>query len=507
MKKLQYKILTIALAAGVAVTAPVARAEGDADGMGLTFDNPVETPSLLKLSKINVAHSDGALRVSFDINPERVKLGRDRQVVFTPVIRSMGLAEPDSVVLDPLTIAGRNRYYSHLRNGDIKIGSDIYRAGEKGKIEYSRSVNWEDWMDDCSIYMREETQDCCRPVKPLCDTPVAQINTIDSQVKKTNSQAYIALTGDSAVEREAQGRAFIDFIVNRTEIRDDYRKNPRELKKIIESINAVKDDPDATITRLTIKGYASPEGSYDNNVRLAMGRTEALKEYVRKMYNFDPEIMITSYEPEDWGGLREWLETCNLPHRDEIIAIVESDMAPDPKDQAIKSRYPHDYKIMLDSIYPALRHSDYTVRYKIRTYVDIEELKRVYRDNPENLRPVDFYRVAQTYPTGSREYDEVMLKASEIYPHDAQAAINAANILMRRGELKKADDKLSRAGESGEAYYSRGMLAIMNEDYERAERLFGKAKELGMRAADAQLDMLKRNKNRERVTYLINAEE
>ena len=94
----------------------------------------------------------------------------------------------------------------------------------------------------------------------------------------------------------------MDFVVNRTEIRPDYRGNRKEIAKIIESIDKVKNDPDATITRITIKGYASPEGSYANNVRLAMGRTAALKEYVRKHYNFDQEIMMTDYEPEDWAG-------------------------------------------------------------------------------------------------------------------------------------------------------------------------------------------------------------
>lgn len=510
MKKLNLSFMFAALLSAGLAPVLTAHADDAAEVVEqvLSETETVETPSLLRVETIDISHVDSTLNISFSLNPKRVSPGRDRQVVFTPVVRSNDPAVTDSIVLQSLTLAGRNRYYSHLRNGDIADGELIYRAGEKGDISYSRSLPWESWMENAYIYMREETQDCCKPVKPLCDTPVASIGTmVTTPVKTTNNAGYLALTNDETIEMELQGSAFIDFIVNRTEIEPKYRKNPRELKKIIESIDKVKEDPDATITRLTIKGYASPEGSYSNNVRLAVGRTEALKEYVRKMYSFNSDIMSTDYEPEDWDGLRRWLDTCDLPHREEIIAIVNSDLEPDPKDNAIKRQFPKEYKLILDSVYPALRHSDYTVRYKIRTYVDIEELKRVYRDNPERLRPVDFYRIAETFPRGSREFDEVLLRASEIHPNDEEAAINAANILMRRGDLQEASRKISRGGERGEAYFTRGLLAALNDDEERAERFFEKAKQLGVAEAIPQLQRLRQPKSREIISIYLQPEE
>ncbi len=509
MKKLNLTLMASAIALAIAAPALPALADEavEVTERGAVEAAPVETPSMLRVDFIKVEHADSALNLAFHIDAKRVSPGRDRQVVFTPVVRSNDPAVTDSIVLPSLTVAGRNRYYSHLRNGDLADGELIYRAGDKADISYAQSIPWQAWMENGYIYMREETQDCCKPVKPLCDTPVAQIGTIAAPpVKATNSAGYIALTNDETIEMELQGSAFVDFIVNRTEIEPQYRKNPRELKKIIESIDKVREDPDATITRLTIKGYASPEGSYANNVRLAMGRTESLKEYVRKMYDFDPEIMMTDYEPEDWAGLRRWLEACDLPHRAQIIEIVDSSLEPDPKDQAIKRQFPKEYKLILDSVYPGLRHSDYTVRYKIRTYVDIEELKKVFRDHPERLRPVDFYRIAQTFPVGSREFDEVLLLASDTHPNDEEAAINAANILMRRGDLQEASRKISRGGERGEAYFTRGMLAALNEDFDRAERFFQKAQELGVAEAGAQLQRLKQSKSREIIQILLQPE-
>lgn len=72
-------------------------------------------------------------------------------------------------------------------------------------------------------------------------------------------------------------------------------------------------DKDVQFKAMTIKGYASPEGSYTNNVRLAKGRTATLKDYVLGQYSFPSSIIATSYEPEDWEGLRRYVENQTLP--------------------------------------------------------------------------------------------------------------------------------------------------------------------------------------------------
>ena len=65
------------------------------------------------------------------------------------------------------------------------------------------------------------------------------------------------------------------------------------MAKIRQTIDVVRNDADTRITALSIKGYASPEGSYSNNVRLAKGRTETLKNYVQSLYAFEPGLRRT----------------------------------------------------------------------------------------------------------------------------------------------------------------------------------------------------------------------
>jgi len=459
---------------------------------------PASSP-LLKVQDIKVVRHGGSLVVALDINPRSVNPGRDREVVFTPVVRA--LEGRDSLVLPSVRVAGRNRYYSHLRNDDLTEGEKVCYAGAKEALEYRQDVSFLPWMVRSRIIMREDVANFCDAPVPQGETPLAELDFVEKPFLP--DFRYVALLSDSTIERSAEGRAFVDFIVNRTEIRPTYRRNTMELAKIIESIDKVKNDPDATITRVTIKGFASPEGSYSNNVRLAMGRTASLKEYVREHYNFDPEIMFTDYEPEDWAGLRAWVEDCTLPHRTEILEVIDSPMEPDPKDHELKRRFPAEYKLMLDSIYPALRHSDYTVKYRIRTYVDIEELKRVYVSAPDRLRPVDFQRIAATFPTGSEEYKDVFMTAVRMHPRDEAANLNAANISMERGDLNAAAGYLAHAGDTPEAIYTRGVLAARSGDLDRAASLLGAASNLGLDIAAAELGNLSRLRSAPTVTYLI----
>jgi outer membrane protein OmpA-like peptidoglycan-associated protein len=104
--------------------------------------------------------------------------------------------------------------------------------------------------------------------------------------------------------REIKGSAFIDFPVNQVVIYPDYRSNSAELEKIMATINSVREDKDVSITSLSIKGFASPEGTYQHNTYLAKERTAALMNYVQNLYHFAPSIVKTNYEPEDWMGLR-----------------------------------------------------------------------------------------------------------------------------------------------------------------------------------------------------------
>ena len=75
-----------------------------------------------------------------------------------------------------------------------------------------------------------------------------------------------------------------------------------------------------------------------------------------------------------------------------------------------------------------------------------------------------------------------------MFPDDAVANLNAANIAMKNGELSRAERHLAKAGESKEAVYSRGVLAYIKGDMDAAKRLLSQAERNGMSQATAVLN-------------------
>ena len=195
--------------------------------------------------------------------------------------------------------------------------------------------------------------------------------------------------------RSLSGSAYIDFPVNQTVIYPDFRRNTVELGKIQATIDSVRNDKDVTITSVWLKGFASPESPYSHNTSLAIGRTASLKKHIMQLYRFDDSIIKTDYEPEDWAGLRCRVEQSNISHRDEILVLIDSNMAPDAREAKIKRSYPEDYRFILQNFYPALRHTDYRIDYTIRTFSEVEEIERIMSEQPQKLSQNEFYLVAE----------------------------------------------------------------------------------------------------------------
>ena len=209
------------------------------------------------------------------------------------------------------------------------------------------------------------------------------------------------------------------------------------------------------------------------------------------MYDFADDIIITEHEPEDWEGVRRYVENSNINHCAEILGMIDSDMDPDAKEAKIKRTYPEEYRFLLQYCYPALRHTDYRIDYNIRRYSDVEEIKRILAERPQSLSLNEFYLVARMYEPGSPEFTDVFETAVRMFPDDAVANLNAANAAMRHGDHEAAHRYLEKAGDSAEAVYARGALAIREKDYKRAVTFLEKAREMGLEKAAATLKELK----------------
>lgn len=438
----------------------------------------------VSVGALKMERNGGYMVVDMTLDLKDLDVDGNRAVLLTPRLVNGN----DSLDLQSVGVYGRRRYYFYVRNGESMLAEDerSFKASERpDDIAYHFIAPYAEWMNGAKLSLHRSDYGCCNTLLAEQDGELG--HHVEAFFPEL---VYVRPQAETVKSRSLEGSAFIDFPVDKTVIYPDYRRNTAELGKIQATIDSVRNDRDVTITQVWLKGYASPESPYAHNTELAIGRTEALKKYIQQLYKFEEGIIATDYEPEDWAGLRRYVEQTNLDHRTEILALIDSDMNPDSKEAKIKRSYPEEYRFLLQNCYPALRHTDYRIAYVIRSYSDVEEIKRLMRMQPQKLSLNEFYLAAQEYEPGTDEFTEVFETAVRMFPDDTVANLNAANAAMRRGDNTGAARYLERAGDSPEAVYARGSLAVRTKDYETARKYLNKAKALGLEQAGITLEEL-----------------
>lgn len=435
---------------------------------------------------------EGMINVEMNLNLKDIPVKSNEVVIAVPYL----VNDTDTLALGSLGIYGRRRYIQFERglNGKVPMPDVVLKASDVTEdYRFATQIPYQDWMDGATLNMRMNTYGCanCSKGETVSVTGIDKWLSPRMEIS-ANDLTYICPTVEGVKVRKVDGRAKIDFQVNSTVLLEDFRNNFAELNDIRASIDSVRGNKDATINGISICGYASPEGSYANNERLALGRTKAVVDYVRRTYAFPAGFIESSSVPEDWAGLREWVESSNLEDRTEILAIIDDpDMEPDVRDQRIRSLYPSEYAMLLNTVYPGLRHTDYRINYTIRSYSDPVEILEVMNTVPGNLSLEELFLAAQSLEPDSDEFREVFEVAVRLHPTDSVANLNAANTAILRSDAKAARAYLEKAGVSAEANYTRGLLAILEKDYDEAETLLNGALEAGITQAAGMLRQVK----------------
>lgn len=443
----------------------------------------------ITVNDVSLSVAGDSLRVQMDMDFSALHLPANRSVSLLPSLRM----DTAIVRLPGVDVMGRRQYIQWQRNTGRSAMTQVIRRynGTTQHLHYQTAVPIAERPGLVRLYLDEDSCGCLREV--LADRNRLLAEQDFTPAVFTPHFVYVSPQAETRKTRHEKGAAYVDFPVNKTDIRPDYRGNRSELAKIENTINRIKGDADVSINHITIKGYASPEGSYANNSRLAEARTRSLVDYLKKEYPLDASLFRLDYEPENWEGLRAYIAKGSLPEKDALLDLIDSGLEADAKERRLRTEYPEAYRTLLRDCFPALRRSDYVVAYTVRGF-DVEEARKLIWKEPQKLSLQEMYAVAQTYGTGSKEYNEVFETAVRLFPDDEAANLNAANSAMQRNELDRAENYLKRAGDSGEALVARGILAYMKNDLEKAESYFRQAQQRGVKEADSNLDSLFRVK-------------
>lgn len=438
-------------------------------GVGLCAVSSLGAQSLVKVERHAVERAGTDLVVDMCLDISNLDVRKNQTVICTPLLQ-----KGDSLVsLPPLVINGRTRQILYERREGTPLVQDDekvvdWQNGRTRQVDYLVKVPYRRWMNRAELSI---VTDLCECGWEALQNERTLLFTL--QLEKPDVQpipVFLSPEAEEVKRRSLSGQAYLDFPVNSMEIRPDYRRNPNELAAIRQTIDAVRKNRYATITSVSIQGFASPEGNYENNRRLAEGRAGALLAYVKELYDLSGVTCRVTAEPEDWNGLATRLEATEWADKEEALRIICADEPADFDAREARLKRLPLYNRLLTEIYPALRHSDYVVEYNIRNFTLEEAREVIYRD-PSQLSLEEMHRVALSYPAGSDEYKEVFEIAVRMYPDDPVSNLNAANIALQNRQIDKAHRYLSKAAPSPQKELAEALLLMLEERWSEAETL------------------------------------
>ena len=457
----------------------------------------------IKADPVRLIQAGETLHVEMDIVLVNVKVHSAAGVDLIPLL----VSADHTLELPRISIKGRNEYLAYERmlsllgrNGRNTYDypytvEKAYRTGSR-TIAYRYALPFEPWMKDARLELQRDEIGCGDLLWMTAD------RIADSVTLETHPVPYRVIPTLAFVQpqaevktREKQVETFLDFVVNKTDIRPDYMNNPAELAKIHALIDELHGDADITITRLDIIGYASPEGSLENNRRLSEGRANALKNYLASKYNFPPSLYYTVFGGENWDGLRRALTSLDAAYKDEVLNIVNYYEGQDRKNRLARLQGGQPYRWLLQNVYPSLRVAVCRVEYTIKNF-NLEEARQVFRVRPQNLSLNEMYLVANSYPNGSQEFIDVFETAVRLYPEDDVARLNAAASALSRNDADTGERYLSQVENKQLPQYlnAAGVLALLQGDYETAGKYLNQAVAAGLDAARSNLEELEKKK-------------
>lgn len=422
--------------------------------------NGVPKGICLKDVKIEKTGNDARLRMT--IVCDSLNLKTNSQVVLTPRLAIEG----DTINWPEVIINGRRQQIMYDR-GMLKTneGATVVRRqnGTSQSISYDHLHPISLTLDNYDLTMH--AADCaCGKLGEGITTP------IDSRRRPIVTFSRPVSQGVKMFKLKKT--AYIDFPVNRIELHPDYRRNPAQLDSIINTINILKNDTNVTVNEITIHGYASPESPLSHNDYLARNRAKTLTDYVRQMVALPSEVFSVAHTPEDWDGLRHYVSESFIDNKDAILAICNDEsLHPDAREKKIKEQYPEQYKFMLATWYPALRHSDYVIAYTVRKF-DLATAKKIFKTKPQQLSENEMFMVANSYDIGSKEFIDVMETAVRLFPDSEVANVNVACTRLANNDADGAKPFLDKSGSSPEALNAWGIYYLLKGDTANAKKHF-----------------------------------
>lgn len=271
--------------------------------------------------------------------------------------------------------------------------------------------------------------------------------------------------------------AQVKFLVNQANLRKSELAS-NSVKDFVEMLRKINREHESlNLRNVEVLGYASPEGDYAVNDRLANQRQSVSEDFVKgQMKQARVSGDVTSrYTAEDWDGFQKLVAASNIQDKDVILRVLSMYQDPEQREQQIRNMS-EGFRELADGILPELRRARMIINYETVGRSD-EQLKQQFAADPTKLT-LDELLYTATLEENPADREEIYKKAAELYPKDYRAKNNIGVMEMIRGNELSALDNFQEAMDKGkqpEAYANMAMMSLQHGGLETAEEYLSNA--------------------------------
>ena len=289
-----------------------------------------------------------------------------------------------------------------------------------------------------------------------------------------------AATAPDAYQRiiAQKQEANIKFLINQATLRASELNSVsvKDLGKILKEIN--DNNETRALTNIEVSAYASPDGRYSFNEKLAEKRQNVSSGYLKKeLKKIKMAADIdTKFTAEDWEGFKELVSKSNLQDKDVILRVLSMYQDPEEREQQI-SNMSAVYTDIKQSILPELRRARLIVNYEIIGRSD-EQIIEQFAADPSKLSVEEMVYGANKLVKDDatrQKWNETIAKQ---YPSDYRAINNMAQQAIAKGDLTAAQNYLKQAynvnKNASEVNTNLALLALKSGNVANAETLLSK---------------------------------
>ncbi|MBQ6085252.1 MAG: hypothetical protein IJK94_01965 [Bacteroidaceae bacterium] len=345
-----------------------------------------------------------------------------------------------------------------------------YKVG--GNYTMKTNFTYNDAMLNSDLYARFEA----KKGKKTVSIPEVKIGY--GVVATSELVKRCAITGATAPDAwqriiAHKQEANIKFLINAATLRTSELQSV-SMKDLVAVLKEINDDQETrALQGIEVSAYASPDGRYSLNEKLAEKRQDVSSNYLKgelKKLKMNADV-DTKFTAEDWEGFQELVSKSSLQDKDVILRVLSMYKDPEEREQQI-SNMSAVYTDIKEGILPELRRARLIVNYDVIGRSD-DQILAQYKSDPSKLSVEELVYGANTLVQDAATKKQWYETLTKQYPSDYRALNNLAQQAISNGDLAAASSYLQQAKNisknASEVNTNLALLALKSGDVSAAE--------------------------------------